>query len=81
MCLMLPARVVSITSSSAIVQIGSRRRRVSTLAVPEALVGDWGLVSAGSLVKIIDPSIAADIAAAFRVATQPDPVDVTGETP
>lgn len=78
---MLPARVMSISGSSAVVEMGTRQQAVSTLAVPEVRVGDWGLVSAGGLIKIISPSIAAEIAEAVRVATKPDLVDVAGEVP
>ena len=73
MCLMLPARILSIEGSQAVVEIGRARRTVSILPTPEARAGDWGLVSAGSLIRVVDPTVAMQIASAVGVATGANP--------
>jgi hydrogenase assembly chaperone HypC/HupF len=69
MCLTLPARVISVDGAWAEVEIGELRRTASTLPVPEVRPGDWALLAAGSLVRILEPDIARQIAAAVRLAT------------
>jgi hydrogenase assembly chaperone HypC/HupF len=73
MCLTLPARVISVDGAWAEVEIGGLRRTASTLPVPEVRPGDWGLLAAGSLVRILEPDIARQIAAAVQLATTTHP--------
>ncbi|MGZ8562428.1 MAG: hypothetical protein ACXWWU_02295, partial [Candidatus Limnocylindria bacterium] len=51
---------------------GDTERSASTLAVPEVRVGDWALLSAGLLVRILPPDVASELAAAFRTASGDD---------
>jgi len=69
MCLTAPVRVLEVGDGTAAVVAGGTVRTVSTLAVPEVRPGDWALLSAGILVRILDPSVAAELAAAFRTAS------------
>jgi hydrogenase expression/formation protein HypC len=69
MCLTLPVRVISIHGHTAVVDVGGDRRSASTLAVPEVREGDWAILAAGLLVRIVDPSTARQISAALRLAT------------
>ena len=69
MCLTLPVRVISIHGHTAVVDVGRERRIASTLAVPEVREGDWAILAAGLLVRIVDPSTARQISAALRLAT------------
>ena len=48
--------------------VDGTRRRASTLPVPEVRPGDWGLVAAGTLVRLLDPELANEIADAVRAA-------------
>jgi hydrogenase assembly chaperone HypC/HupF len=73
MCLTAPVRVIDVTGTTATVDAAGRRRTASTLAVPGIRPGDWALLSAGTLVRVIDPALAAEIADAFRTATGEQP--------
>ena len=68
MCLTVPARVITIDGAWADIDVDGTRRRASTLAVPEARPGDWALVAAGTLVRLLDPDLAKDIADAAHAA-------------
>jgi hydrogenase expression/formation protein HypC len=78
MCLTLPVRVISIQGHTAVVDIGGQRRVASTLAVPDVRAGDWAILAAGLLVRIVDPSAARQIRAALRLATDDYPSPATG---
>jgi hydrogenase assembly chaperone HypC/HupF len=69
MCLTAPVEVVSIDGGIATVVAGGQRRTASTLPVPDVRPGDWALMTAGTLIRILDPAVAADLADAFRIAT------------
>jgi hydrogenase assembly chaperone HypC/HupF len=72
MCLTLPARVVAIDGSWAVVEHDGVRRRASILPAPEACAGDWVIVAAGSVIRILPPEVASSMAAAIAV-TRADP--------
>jgi len=61
MCIAYPGRVIEIDSSGALVETERRRRRASLLLVPETTVGDWVVVSAGTVLRILDPEEANEI--------------------
>lgn len=63
MCLGYAARVIEVDAGGATVDDRGRRRRASTLILPDVGPGDWVLVAAGSIVRQLDPEDAADIAA------------------
>jgi hydrogenase expression/formation protein HypC len=69
MCLTLPVRVISVDDGVAVVEADGLRRTASTLAVPEARPGDWAILAAGLLVRVLDPATAQEIAAALHLAT------------
>jgi hydrogenase assembly chaperone HypC/HupF len=79
MCLTQPARVVAVDGDWAEVEIGGLRRKASTLPVPEVRPGDWALLSAGTLVRILKPDVAAEIRAAVGLATTDDAPAAQGE--
>ena len=51
MCLTAPARVIAVDAEGATVLLGGRERRASTLVRPDAAVGDWVLVGAGTILE------------------------------
>ena len=61
MCIAYPGRVIEVDSSGALVETDQRRRRASLLLVPETAVGDWVVVSAGTVLRILDPEEANEI--------------------
>jgi hydrogenase assembly chaperone HypC/HupF len=69
MCLTAPVRVISIDGAMAVVASGDRQRVASTLAVPEVQPGDWAILAAGMLVRVLDPETARQITAAVEAAT------------
>jgi hydrogenase expression/formation protein HypC len=81
MCLTLPVRVISVDGHTAVVDLGGERRIASTLAVPEVRAGDWAILAAGLLVRIVDPSVARQITAALRLATDERASSASGGQP
>ncbi len=60
MCLAVPAKIVHLTESSALVDMHGNRLNVSTLLLPELAVGDWVLVHAGFAIQKLDAEAAAE---------------------
>lgn len=72
MCLMAPVRIVEVHDGMAVVDAGGVRRSATNLLVPEARPGDWALMTSGTLVRLVEPSLVAELAAALRTATGED---------
>jgi hydrogenase assembly chaperone HypC/HupF len=82
MCIAYPGQVLEIANGTALVETDQRRRRASLLLVPETVVGDWVVVSAGTVLRVVDPEEANEIRtmldeagraeAALRAVTPPD---------
>lgn len=60
--------MVAIDGDIAVVDAAGHRFRASALSVPDVRPGDWVLLGAGTVVRIVDPDAAAELAAAFRTA-------------
>ena len=71
MCVAYPGQILQIAEDMAVVETEQRRRRASLLLVPEAAVGDWVIVSAGTVLQILDPDEASEIRALLDSAQQP----------
>ncbi len=63
MCVAVPGRVLEIADEMAVVEFDRRRQRASLLLVPNAAVGDWVIVAAGTVLEVLDPDEAAEILA------------------
>ncbi len=63
MCIALPGRVLAVDADGATVDLDGRRRRASTLLLPDISAGDWVVVAAGTIVDRLDPGDAQDIRA------------------
>lgn len=61
MCVAYPGQVLEVTGDSALVETDRRQRRASLMLVPETVVGDWVVVSAGTVLRILDPDEAQEI--------------------
>ena len=61
MCVAFPGLVVDVDAFGAVVETGGRRRRASTLFLPDIAVGDWVAVAAGTIVERLEPDEAAEI--------------------
>lgn len=73
MCIEDPGRVVAIDDLGAIVDTAGRRRRASTLLLPDIAVGDWVTVAAGTIVDRLRPEEAAEIQTILDVARRSTP--------
>ena len=51
MCLAVPAKLVSRSDSVAVADLHGNRVQISTVLVPDAIVGDWVLVHAGFAIQ------------------------------
>lgn len=66
MCLAVPARLVEIHESIGVADFGGVRREVSVLFVPEAQVGDYVLVHAGSAIERLNEADAEETLRLFE---------------
>lgn len=66
MCLAVPARIVSIQGTSAVVDIGGVTSLASLMLVPGAQVDEWVLIHAGFAIETIDEGGAGETALLLR---------------
>jgi hydrogenase assembly chaperone HypC/HupF len=71
MCVTYPGQVLGVAEGMADVLVQGQRRRASRVVVPEAAVGDWVIVAAGTVLEILEPDDAAEILALLGPADQP----------
>ena len=76
MCLMAPARVVSVDGSICQVELGGRIDPASMILEPDLQVGDWVLVNSGTVVRRLEPDQAEEmtqaLATMFEMADEAD---------
>ena len=75
MCIAFPGLVVEVDEAGAVVETEGRRRRASTLYLPDIAVGDWVTVAAGTIVERLEPDDAAEIRNLVITATRQRPVE------
>ena len=68
MCLDFAAQVTSVEGQVATVDSDGRRRRASTLLIPDIAVGDWVYMALGTIIERLDPSVATSINAELKAA-------------
>ena len=54
MCLAVPLRLVSVSGTDAVGEVGGIQREVSVMMTPDAKVGDYVIVHAGFAIQILD---------------------------
>jgi hydrogenase expression/formation protein HypC len=76
MCISFPGLVLEVDGHEAIVETDGRRRRGSTLLLPDIAVGDWVTVLAGMIVERLDPREAEEIEGILRegIAAGSEPI-------
>ena len=73
MCIAYPGRVVAVDPAGATVEIDGRRRRASTLVLPDVRAGDWVTVAAGTILERLTEQEAAWIEGRLRSAEAATP--------
>lgn len=68
MCLDFPGQVISRDGDQVVVETDGRRRRATTLLVPDIDVGEWVYVAAGAVIERLDPDAAARVTAELNTA-------------
>lgn len=58
MCLAIPAKLVDVEGANATADLHGNRIAISTLLVPDVVVGDWVLLHAGFAIQRIDAEAA-----------------------
>lgn len=74
MCITAPALVVGLDAHVALIELDGRRRRASTLVVPDVAVGDWVMVGAGTILRRLDAREGLELSRTINAA-------VAGELP
>lgn len=80
-CLGFPGRVVELDVNGAVVETDGRKRRATTLYLPDVAVGDWVTVAAGTIVDRLEPSRAAEIQNLLRTAIDRESRQSSNSTP
>jgi hydrogenase expression/formation protein HypC len=70
MCVGFPGRVVEVDAVGATVDTEGRRRRASTLFLPDIAVGEWVYVAAGTIVERLEAGEAREIRATLLQALE-----------
>jgi len=81
MCIAFPGLVVDVDPAGAVVETDGRRRRASTVFLPDTAVGDWVTVAAGTVVDRLHPDEAAEINRILRAAIARTPDEPQKENP
>ena len=77
MCIGVPGTVLAVDADGATVLTDGRRRRASTLFLPDIDVGDRVWIEAGTIIERLDPAAAASIDAILATASEPPPSEPT----
>ncbi len=70
MCVGFPGLVMEVDATGATVDTEGRRRRASTLFLPDIAVGEWVYVAAGTIVERLEASEAREIRATLLQALE-----------
>ncbi|MBU2590398.1 MAG: HypC/HybG/HupF family hydrogenase formation chaperone [Nitrospinota bacterium] len=66
MCLAVPMQLLKIKGDVGIVELGGVQRDISLMIVPEAKVGDYLIVHAGTAIQILDEEDALETMKIFE---------------
>lgn len=70
MCVAYPGQVLQIAADMAVVETEGRTQRATYFLVPELTVGDWVIVSTGTVIQILAPEEAAEIRTLLDLAAR-----------
>ncbi len=66
MCLAVPMQLLEIKGDVGVVELGGVQREISLMVVPEAKVGDYLIVHAGTAIQILDEEDALETIKIFK---------------
>jgi hydrogenase expression/formation protein HypC len=66
MCLGIPAQVMELAESVAVVDVGGVRREVSVELLDDVATGDWVIIHAGFAIQKLDPEEAEKTLQLFK---------------
>jgi hydrogenase expression/formation protein HypC len=66
MCLGIPAQVMELAESVAVVEVGGVRRQVSVELLDDVATGDWVIIHAGFAIQKLDPEEAEKTLQLFK---------------
>jgi hydrogenase expression/formation protein HypC len=66
MCLGIPAQVMELSESVAVVEVGGVRRDVSVELLDDVATGDWVIIHAGFAIQKLDPEEAENTLRLFK---------------
>lgn len=66
MCLAVPMRIVSMTESTGVAEMGGVKKNISFIMCPEAKIDDYVIVHAGFAIQILDENEANERLKLFR---------------
>jgi hydrogenase expression/formation protein HypC len=66
MCLAVPMRIISMTESTGIAEMGGVKKNISFIMCPEAKIDDYVIVHAGFAIQILDENEANERLKLFR---------------
>ena len=66
MCLGIPAQVMELAESVAVVEVGGVRREVSVELLDDVTAGDWVIIHAGFAISVMDENEARETLLLFK---------------
>jgi hydrogenase expression/formation protein HypC len=74
MCLGVPAKVLEIRDSAAVVELGGVRREISVMLLDDVSVGGWVIVHAGFAIEKLSEDEARETLSLFREIAAADEI-------
>ena len=71
MCVTMPGQIVAVDAQGAMVDLEGRRRRASTVLVPDIAVGEWVLVAMGTIIERLPAELAGEMRRLVQEASGP----------
>ena len=74
MCLGVPAKILEIRDSAAVVELGAVRREISVMLLDDVSVGEWVIVHAGFAIEKLSEDEARETLSLFREIAATDEI-------
>ncbi len=74
MCLGVPAKILEVRDSAAVVELGGVRREISLMLIDDVSVGEWVIIHAGFAIEKLSEEAAEQTLALFREIADADEI-------